>query len=376
MLQVSATSLKRMAEFYNVCPYPNRFFLLLPDPRRMPLAHMGFARLCADKPQHAEKIWQRFRRVRAIHPHALSSVLETPVFSNALDNPIFETDGQNLTMALVGCGTDEPVLLRALHPKAVLHHFDLSVRSLKIAQWKLRFWHIHHILSLKSLVLIFLSPLKTLRSDVSPSLDVFIPGDAYENLTQNPQGHKPYDHIQCFGVLHHQHNPHDFFQALIQALAPKGTLRMMVYSTQGRRLERRVQKKWGLAWSTSPYKILRILSLMGLKYQLFFWHIWQQVFFKVVKRQSVRLRFRYLGFSKNCVADAFLHPSDWPLSLRSLDQQICKNNIQMVFCEAKIYGQGWVGGCGPHAAQKVWQDILKAEDVGDLESNITFILKK
>ena len=196
----------------------------------------------------------------------------------------------------------------------------------------------------------------------------FILGDANVILKQKYIG--KFDHIQCFGVLHHQPNPEMMLSGIAERLSNGGTLRLMVYSYHGRSLERKIQKRYVKIWNNiSNIKRYRVL----LYYKFILLRIWQLFNFLGLKKTTT-LRFRYLGLNSKVVADAFMHPSDRGLSLETILPMAEKYNLKLIFCQAKIEGLGIVSGFdNPY---EIWRQILDADKCSSLLTNPILLFKK
>lgn len=328
--------LQRMRDFYEIFPYPNRNVLLEPDVRGALLAHAGFAHSLASSQELCEQI------VDSVTLNC--SPKENTKYIIKL-NTLTQKDFRILS---VGCGTDEPLLLRKLHPTADLTAIDLSARSVRRAKIK-----------------VFLFRLKSLlRFKLLPSVQWVI-GDAARFLENNTG--ETFDHIQCFGVLHHQSDARRLFANMASALKERGTLRLMIYSHKGRRLERRIQKRNTLDWSVKPRFFALRLRLLNFK--LFFWQLVNFLF----PFMKGHLRFRYLGLNRAMVADAFMHPSDPGLPLANVLAWSKELGLRLVYCEAKT-DDGWVRAV--KSADVHAQDIAARDEREGLLSNFTCILQK
>ncbi|MEY4064735.1 MAG: hypothetical protein RIR26_943 [Pseudomonadota bacterium] len=334
--------LTRMQLFYELFPYPNRPFFMKPNPHGSVETHAGTSQLLAltsdeQKTKVSEKI-------------SLSEA-----------RAAFNSDKR---IALVGCGTDEPLLFRVLHPNNPIVAIDLSRSSLARAARKLR-WH-------------GLKPVTCVHGDAQVAL----------------QHETPFDHIQCFGVLHHQPEPEKLITAMADKLKTGGTLRLMIYSCTGRRLERGLQKKFALLWRgmgekeddahgnshphshthstlefTQPSPSAR-LKLAGMSLLLLLWRL----FLPLLGSSAKAGRFRYIGFSRARVADALLHPSDHALSLKNTIAWAQTAGLALVAYKAKSYDLGQISShsCPPVALQT----LVDEEERGNISTNIVLVFKK
>ncbi len=323
-------SISPMRRFYNMFPYPNRFLFARPLREGSLTTHGGFFRLIAKNETYlARKIWGYQRSISQTRPEDSIRKLD-------------ESFGSNEKILLVGCGTDEPLLFRILHPNSKIVALDLSERSLKRASLRTAFF-----------------------GHERGNKTVFRAGD-FSSIPISEIG-APFNYIQCFGVLHHQKKPRDFFFKLVDALAPKGILRVMIYSYSGRKLERKIQSLHSELWLSSPS------TWMLRRRQFFFWaRQISSVFLKT--NQNWGDRFRYLGTSSASVADALLHPSDPGLKPSDLVGWAKEAGLSIVFCEAKIHPEGWRAGI--ENTEQTLNEILIAENESNIVSNLTFVFMK
>jgi SAM-dependent methyltransferase len=320
-----------MRLFYNLFPYPNRPLWLFPDRRGASTSHLGFWRALEKKDfEYAEMLWKKTKLRRLQNAKEFSK----------LNQYLLPQD----RIFLAGCGTDEPLLFRMLHPDQEIHGVDLSEKSVQKAEKRL---------------LLFSFFNKQIASTKLVACD-FVTSIGYaEKLV--------FEYVQCFGVLHHQHDPWPFLDKLMRITAPNGFLRIMIYSANGRRLERRVQK-----WSSKVWK--EKASALSIRTQHMRLWLWQIANRWGLWGKNSRDRFRYLGTSQSVVADALLHPSDYPLRADSVMAHLTKNEFELVFCEAKIFEKGWIVGI--QNPKETWAEIVDAENKNNLVSNIVFTVKK
>lgn len=319
-----ADLIERMRFFYELFPYPDRPLFLRPNPHGSRDAHAGFSRLVSTEGCDSARLDDlQLRDVR----HAFA---------------------QSKRIALVGCGTDEPLLFRTLHPHNPIVAIDLSLKSLMRAERKIR-WH-----NLKPVTLIH--------------------GDAEHALLSDAK----FDHIQCFGVLHHQPDARPLLKAMAQSLHEDGTLRLMIYSSSGRRLERGIQRRFATFWNsveeleTSGWfkSFVQRLRLRSTAVQMLLWRL----MLPLVSSATKALRFRYIGLSSARLADAFLHPSDHALQLRDVLRWAQDAGLELVFHKAKCYESGLL--CS-HATPKIpIQTLVTEEERGNISTNIVLVFKK
>jgi SAM-dependent methyltransferase len=329
------TPLERMRRFYNRFPYPGRSLFLFPYWRHSWLSHAGFALLCARRPLRALELWRMARGVES-----QSGTVRAKSGDHVSE--VASELSSDKRLLLVGCGTDEPLLFRLLHPRNPLVGIDLSARSLARARARLRIYRLTH-------------------PRVAPAAVEFHEGDATAILNAGHLG--TFDFIQCFGVLHHQPDAQPLLASMSRVLASGGFLRLMIYAHHGRRLERRLQRRF-LADDADGRLSLR------QSWRLWFW---QMAGFLGFHRPMFR-RFRYIGTSRRAVADAFLHPSDPGLPLERLLELSAQVGLTCRFCEAKIWNEGWVAAAGDCSA--LLNRLAVADRRGDVVSNIILIFQK
>lgn len=118
-------------------------------------------------------------------------------------------------VAILGCGEILPYVIHKWEKRANLYCVDLSKRSLKRARFRLWphqkqcFW---------------------IHQDIDPFLD------------QCRQQGLTFNHIDCYGVLHHMANPAQTLQRISSVLAPQGSVRIMVYNSYARSWLLRIQR--------------------------------------------------------------------------------------------------------------------------------------
>ncbi len=327
-----------MRHFYNLFPYPNRPLLFFPNARMATTAHLGFQRALAQKKfAVAEAFWRKSKTGTRV------SDKEWDLLRSRISN--------NDRILLAGCGTDEPLLFRTLHPKQEIVAIDLSERSIEKAGKRIRIFE-------------FLK-----RNTMAKKLGVpktrLLAADFMNCSTADLGGN--FSFVQCFGVLHHQNNPWPFLDKLIAATASSGFLRIMIYSANGRRLERRVQRSHAELWkkSSKTYPIL---------FQHFLLWLWQLANKFGLWGTAAKDRFNYLGLSAATVADALLHPSDPGLDPDDLMKYFKNTGMKFLYCEAKIYKKGWKVGI--EQPEEAWEEIIAAEKKCNLISNITVTFMK
>lgn len=377
--------LQKMRCFYEAFPYPDRPLFFEPDPTGSLLAHMGFAALLCERSLQAQaQARELWRLLRANAAPALPH--EADAAPTSLDRArILATLDEKATpdkrILLVGCGTDEPLLFRALHPAQDIVGMDLSARTLSKARRRLRLHAARRVLRVS-----FFGERQRRRGK-----SILIQGDATALLQDATWGQ--FDHIQCFGVLHHQPDPQALFRSMVARLAPGGTLRLMIYSHKGRRLERRIQNRYRALWDavlkegefreSAPTDDKRNdgssigagnkNALRELKREHLTLRLWQ-IYNRFFNSGPTGYRFRYLGLGAASVADALLHPSDPGLPPEKMMEWADACGLRLVFCEARVDSDGWVAGF--QDALDVWRHIVAADAKDGLLSNIVVVFRK
>lgn len=339
--------IEKMRQFYDLFPYPNRPIFVSPKLEAQLTAHGGFLMMLSKgRTILAEKIWLLSSKYK--HSNIKISKEEfLPVY-----NEMIEIFPNTKRILLVGCGTDEPLLFRKLHPENEIIAMDLSRKAIQKAKKKLAF---HTILN------VFWNQ-KTFKKIE------FLLGNAEMILKEKAIG--KFDYIQCFGVLHHQPDPTGILQAISQKLNENGVLRLMIYSFHGRKLERRIQNRYSGTWDS-------FLQKKGFKFHIvikyFQLRIWQ--FFNFIGFfRSTFERFRYLGPGSASVADALMHPSDPGFSLSYFQEQAQVFGLELVYCEGKLENGGYVNGFeNPFLA---WNKIIEADKKQELLTNPILIFRK
>jgi SAM-dependent methyltransferase len=242
---------------------------------------------------------------------------------------------------------------------------DLSKKNLAIAQRKLRLSRARDKISN------LLRWLPGMPSKLPRKAPVFLHGHAERILNEPSLGE--FDLIQCFGVLHHQPEPHVLLKAMASRLSPQGALRLMIYSYHGRSLERKIQQRYHHLWSRSAKRRYRGPSKVKLVLRFQLLRCWQLLNFTGIL-PSTRRRFRYLGLHRSAVADALMHPSDPGLPLDSLLDLAQQTGLEIVYCEGKVYGQGLLQGF--ENPKRTWHELVKADKRHDLLTNPLIIFKK
>ena len=339
--------IEKMRQFYDLFPYPDRPLIVGPKIEANLTAHGSFASMLAKRRLDlAEKVWNITARVRQNR----SKVTNEEFL--AIYNDMIKLFSNKNRILLVGCGTDEPLLFRKLHPLNEIIGIDLSRKAIHKAKKKLTF---HSILN----VLLQRKKLKKIE---------FLLGNAEMILKEKAIGN--FDYIQCFGVLHHQPDPFSVLSTIAERLNDGGLLRLMIYSYHGRKLERRIQNRYNKTWNSFLQKKSFRLKIFSNYLQLRLWQFFNFIgFFK-----STFKRFRYLGAGSATVADALMHPSDPGFPLSYFYEQAHLLGLELVYCEGKLEKQGYVLGFeNPILA---WNKIVEGDKKEELLTNPILIFRK
>ena len=121
------------------------------------------------------------------------------------NNSIQHVTPSSTDILIVGCGDTMPYIIRNIEPSQHnIHALDISKRSINRA--KIRLWR-------------------------TPGRVNFINSDFIE-FAQTTK--LQFDHIDCYGVIHHMANPTQAIKLLSKILKPQATLRLMVYNSKAR----------------------------------------------------------------------------------------------------------------------------------------------
>jgi Methyltransferase domain len=339
---------RKMALMYEIFPYPNRPIFLVPKPEGSLEAHISFGTLLSEGQfTKAREVWTVSKSAK----NAQKRILLTEMNGN-----------QNVSakILLVGCGTDEPLLFHVLHPRCHILGLDISASSVRRAYFKLLFYRFLPAQIFKRILQVF--------RGVSSCVPKIVASEASQYLSNNPS--EKFQYVQCFGVLHHQQNPKSFLFDICKSVERGGVLRLMIYSHQGRRLERRIQKRYSELWNQALFGLKDRLMIRYENFKLWFWQRFNQKF----GNTSTLLRFKYLGYNKATVADALMHPCDTGLDPSSLQKWLEEFGMKIVFCEASVSDDGKIAGF--ENANEVWKKIIEADKKEGLLSNIVLIAKK
>lgn len=336
--------IEKMRQFYDIFPYPNRPIIVSPNIRMQLTAHGGFSSLIAQKKLNlVENIW------------LLGSNISKYKATLSKDEYIYEirnSFSKLKRILLVGCGTDEPLLFRKLHPQNEIIGIDLSRKAIQKAKKKLSFYNFLNII-------LYHKKLKGIE---------FLLGEAEMVLSEKALGN--FDYIQCFGVLHHQPDPVPILSAMIKRMTDGGFLRLMVYSYYGRKLERRIQRRYSQIWS-------QFLQKKRFKFQLFYNYfllrIWQLFNFMGLITSTAK-RFHYLGPGSASVADALMHPCDPGFPLSYIYDQATRLGLELIYCEGKLENEGYILGFENPVLS--WNKIVEGDKKQELLTNPILIFRK
>lgn len=151
--------------------------------------------------------------------YASGSLFAQRLVQQKLGKTLLAQDQRRILIA--GCGDVQAAIIGRWEPRAHrIQGVDLSRPSLQKARWR---------------SLLMLRPMQFHQLNLEdPNADLAA----------------PYAHIDAYGMLHHLANPSQGLAALGRALAPGGTMRIMVYNSRAR--------QW-------MFQVSRIFALLGLK---------------------------------------------------------------------------------------------------------------
>lgn len=312
----------------------------------MLMSHGGFARLLARGcVTEARAIW------RVSHKGALRSAQGSDVKAKRTESlQLLKSVWGQGAILLAGCGTDEAVLYGRLHPESKIDGVDLSRHSLIRARLKIWLsWALRprvawtHWRATQSCIRLYCGDVEAmLSSQLSDSR---------------------YDLVVCYGVLHHQNNPKRFLHSLMHAMKDDGCLRMMIYTSTGRNLERSGQRLLTSAGRLSGLQLL----MKSLRLQFWLW------LSRLSRQSPSSYRFKYLrGTGRAGVADALLHPCDPGLDPALLGVWLEELGCKVLYCAAKSETLGWL--IGIESPEETWRTILEEESRSCLVSNIEIIV--
>ncbi len=151
--------------------------------------------------------------------YASGSLFAQRLVQQKLGRTLLSKDQRRILIA--GCGDVQAAIIGRWEPRAhSIHGVDLSRPSLRKARLR---------------ALLMLRPMQFRQLNL-----------------EDPQAvlGSPYAHIDAYGMLHHLANPSQGLATLAQALAPGGTMRIMVYNNRAR--------QW-------MFQIARVFAWLGLK---------------------------------------------------------------------------------------------------------------
>lgn len=132
-----------------------------------------------------------------------SSIFVSKLLENVLNEKSSRTNTLNPQVLIAGCGDTQPYVFRMIEPFSThLTYLDLSSNNLKRAKLRLFPW--------------------------------FKNTSFKQGFIEKLKVKEKYDHIDAFGVLHHLEDPELGLKKLFNSLKPGGTMRVMVYNSQGR----------------------------------------------------------------------------------------------------------------------------------------------
>lgn len=212
-------------------------------------------------------------------------------FSASLCGTEFQVRKKSKEILTIGCGEMLPQLIKNWEEKFHnLYFVDLSGKSLRRA--KLR------------------------NLDFFSTQHHYINADIQAYLTSRSQ---TYDHIDCYGVLHHLPHPYETLSAISSRLKVNGTLRLMIYNSQGRVWIHRLQSAFN-DLKINPFKKVdidfarQILALLADK----------QPFFSERIPKSM---LDHKKFDDNKFSDTFLHPLEQSIDFSELIENLHLQNL-------------------------------------------------
>jgi SAM-dependent methyltransferase len=107
---------------------------------------------------------------------------------------------------VAGCGTQEPLVVAAAHPRAQITAVDLSGRSLR---------HLRR---------------RAFVSGASRRIET-VQADLHDDLVRQLG---TFDYVLCTGVIHHTERPEQLVRSLTSLTSPDGVLRVMMYAAHSR----------------------------------------------------------------------------------------------------------------------------------------------
>lgn len=190
-------------------------------------------------------------------------------------SPLYTSSSSRVLIA--GCGDTQPYIIRKFEPQQIyIDAIDLSMSNIKRASK--RFLRVPNNLNL-----------------VHSEIDAYLSNRI-----------ECYDHVECYGVLHHLANPSRTLEGIYRSLKPGGTLRLMVYNSDSR------------TWIAECRKVL---SLLGCSFdsekdvkraQKYLLHLADEI--PILKERLTSLGCKALRKSSIFV-DTFLHVREARLSI-------------------------------------------------------------
>ncbi|MBP9707807.1 MAG: class I SAM-dependent methyltransferase [Oligoflexales bacterium] len=223
-------------------------------------------------------------------------------FSAALCGTQLNSLKKSKEILTIGCGEMLPQLIKNWEEKFhALYFVDLSHKSLQRA--KLR------------------------NLDFFSTQHHYIQADIQAYLLNQSQ---TYNHIDCYGVLHHLARPYETLSTISSRLKPNGTLRLMIYNSQGRTWIHRLQSAFN-DLKINPFKktdldfARQIIAILAEK---------QPFFNERIPRSMLDLK----QFDDNKFSDTFLHPLEQYIDFSELVENLHKQNLT-VFGLFDRYGE-------------------------------------
>jgi SAM-dependent methyltransferase len=152
-----------------------------------------------------------------------NGIMTTPLYVRKIAHPKEDFPTQSRVLVM-GCGEVLPYILSKWDTTSQFDFVDISQRSLNRAKWRIG-----------------------LRKERLK----FICRDIDSFLQSQPS--YTYDHIDSIGVIHHLANPSQTLKEMVRVLKPGGTVRLMVYNSEGRDWIRHFQKIFKLL-KFSPFR--------------------------------------------------------------------------------------------------------------------------
>lgn len=242
---------------------------------------------------------------------------------------------ENKRILIAGCGEILPAVICANEPRSVrIDAVDLSANSLRRALFRCASE---------------VTRLRLRRADASEWLE------RHENV---------YDHIDCYGVLHHLADPLASLNRLARALKPGGTARVMVYNTPARTWIHEWQHIFRLLQikTESKHDIALAMRILGRAGQI------SEGLGELLARMGPSLLNNETRF-----ADTFLHPREARISPAAWTNGIVSSGLRL----SGIFDR--YDECDD-LANPLWgidpSIIIQRVNNGLLENNLEFFLQR